>query len=73
MERLLSILLMEQDSRMALSVDHRESITENGKIVLDDSAQELRDNADARAFCLGNAGVERNFKNQKSYRRRKRW
>jgi branched-chain amino acid transport system ATP-binding protein len=72
-EQGIAILLVEQNSRMALSVAHRGYIMENGKIVLEGSAQELRDNEDVREFYLGQGGAERSFKNLKSYRRRKRW
>ena len=73
-EQGISILLVEQNSRMALSVAHAGYILENGKIVLEGTAQELRDNEDVREFYLGQGGeTERNFKNLKSYRRRKRW
>jgi len=72
-EQGISILLVEQNSRMALAVAHRGYIMENGKIVLDGTAQELRDNEDVREFYLGQGGEQRSFKNLKSYRRRKRW
>jgi branched-chain amino acid transport system ATP-binding protein len=72
-EQGISILLVEQNSRMALAVAHRGYIMENGKIVLEGSAQELRDNEDVREFYLGQGGADRSFKNLKSYRRRKRW
>jgi branched-chain amino acid transport system ATP-binding protein len=58
---------------MALSVAHAGTIMENGKIVLESTVQELRDNEDVREFCLGQGGEQRHFKNLKSYRRRKRW
>ncbi len=72
-EQGISILLVEQNSRMALGVADRGYIMENGKIVLEGSAQELRDNEDVREFYLGQGDQQRNFKNLKSYRRRKRW
>jgi branched-chain amino acid transport system ATP-binding protein len=72
-EQGISILLVEQNSRMALSVAHQGYIMENGKIVLEGSAQELRENEDVREFYLGHGNEQRNFKNLKSYRRRKRW
>ncbi len=72
-EQGISILLVEQNSRMALSVADAGYIMENGKIVLEGSADELRSNDDVREFYLGQGGDERNFRNLKSYRRRKRW
>jgi branched-chain amino acid transport system ATP-binding protein len=72
-EQGISILLVEQNSRMALNVAHRGYIMENGKIVLEGTTAELRDNEDVREFYLGQGDTERSFKNLKSYRRRKRW
>jgi branched-chain amino acid transport system ATP-binding protein len=47
---------------------------EQGKVVLDGSADELRDNEDVKEFYLGGAGDQRrSFKNLKSFKRRKRW
>jgi branched-chain amino acid transport system ATP-binding protein len=47
---------------------------DQGKVVLDGTADELRNNEDIKEFYLGGAGAERrSFKNLKSYRRRKRW
>jgi branched-chain amino acid transport system ATP-binding protein len=47
---------------------------EQGKVVLDGSAGELRDNEDVKEFYLGGAGDQRkSFKNLKSFKRRKRW
>jgi branched-chain amino acid transport system ATP-binding protein len=59
---------------MALKYANYGYILENGRIVLDGSAAELRDNADVKEFYLGIAGGERkSFKDFKSYKRRKRW
>ena len=44
------------------------------KVVLDGTADELRDNEDVKEFYLGGAGDQRkSFKNLKSFKRRKRW
>jgi branched-chain amino acid transport system ATP-binding protein len=49
-------------------------IMDQGKIVLDGTADALRDNEDVREFYLGGSGRQRkNFKSLKSYKRRKRW
>jgi len=49
-------------------------IMEQGKVVLDGTAAELRDNEDVKEFYLGGAGDQRkSFKNLKSFKRRKRW
>ena len=70
----VTILLVEQNARAALSVASRGYIMEQGKVVLDGTADELRDNEDVKEFYLGGAGAERkSFKNLKSFKRRKRW
>jgi len=70
----VGILLVEQNARMALQAASRGYIMENGKIVLDGAADELRNNQDVREFYLGGASEERrSFKNLKSFKRRKRW
>ena len=70
----ISILLVEQNARAALSVASHGYIMEQGKVVLDGTADELRDNEDVKEFYLGGAGDQRkSFKNLKSFKRRKRW
>jgi branched-chain amino acid transport system ATP-binding protein len=70
-----SMLLVEQNATVALAVAHRGYIMENGKIVIDGSAERLANDADVREFYLGmgGAGEARSFKNIKHYKRRKRW
>lgn len=70
----VTILLVEQNARAALSVASHAYIMEQGKVVLDGSADDLRDNEDVKEFYLGGAGDQRkSFKNLKSFKRRKRW
>src|ERR1700752_3967814 len=70
----VTILLVEQNARAALSVASHGYIMEQGKVVLDGSADELRDNEDVKEFYLSGAGDQRkSFKNLKSFKRRKRW
>jgi branched-chain amino acid transport system ATP-binding protein len=70
----VTILLVEQNARAALSVASHGYIMEQGKVVLDGTADELRDNEDVKEFYLGGAGNQRkSFKNLKSFKRRKRW
>lgn len=70
----ITILLVEQNARMALSVASHGYVMEQGKIVLDGSAASLADNEDVKEFYLGGHGAERkSFKGLKSYKRRKRW
>jgi branched-chain amino acid transport system ATP-binding protein len=69
----ISILLVEQNANMALHVADDGYIMENGKIVLDGTAEELMENEDVKEFYLGGGGERRSFKDIKSYKRRKRW
>ena len=70
----ITILLVEQNARMALGVADRGYVMEQGKIVLDGTAAELANNEDVKEFYLGGHGADRRrFTNLKSYRRRKRW
>ena len=70
----VTILLVEQNASAALAVASHGYIMEQGKVVLDGSATDLRDNEDVKEFYLGGAGDKRkSFKNLKSYKRRKRW
>jgi len=70
----VTVLLVEQNTRAALSVASYGYVMDQGKVVLDGTADELRNNEDVKEFYLGGAGEQRkSFKNPKSYRRRKRW
>jgi branched-chain amino acid transport system ATP-binding protein len=69
----ITILLVEQNARMALQAASYGYVMENGKIVLDGSAADLAANEDVKEFYLGGSGERRSFKNLKSYKRRKRW
>jgi len=48
-----SILLVEQNALMALSVAHRAYVLETGRIVLEGTAKELRENPKVKAAYLG--------------------
>ncbi|MBA4791826.1 MAG: ABC transporter ATP-binding protein [Pseudomonadota bacterium] len=71
----VTILLVEQNARVALSVADTGYIMEQGKIVLDGTADQLQSNEDVKEFYLGQGGGEerKSFKNLKSFKRRKRW
>jgi branched-chain amino acid transport system ATP-binding protein len=70
----ITILLVEQNARMALSVASFGYVMEQGKVVLDGTAEALANNEDVKEFYLGGHGAERkSFRNLKSYKRRKRW
>jgi branched-chain amino acid transport system ATP-binding protein len=71
----VSFLLAEQNTMVALRFAQYGYILENGRVVLDGSADDLRNNEDVKEFYLGvSSGSDRSsFKEVKSYRRRKRW
>jgi branched-chain amino acid transport system ATP-binding protein len=70
----VTVLLVEQNTRAALSIAGYGYVMDQGKVVLDGSADQLRNNEDVKEFYLGGAGEQRkSFKDLKSYRRRKRW
>jgi len=70
----ITILLVEQNARMALSVASYGYVMEQGKVVLDGTAASLAENEDVKEFYLGGHGADRkSFRNLKSYKRRKRW
>lgn len=74
-ENHVSILLVEQNARVALDIAHYGYIMENGRIVLDGSAAELKGNEDVKEFYLGlsELGERKHYQDVKHYRRRKRW
>jgi branched-chain amino acid transport system ATP-binding protein len=70
-----TILVVEQNARLALDVADYAYIMENGRIVLDGPARELAENPDVQEFYLGmtESGQRRSYRDVKHYRRRKRW
>jgi len=70
-----TILLVEQNANIALSIADFAYIMENGRIVLDGTPQELKSNADVREFYLGltDVGKRKSYRDVKHYKRRKRW
>ena len=74
-EQKLTVLLVEQNAALALeSADHG-YVMENGRIVLEGPAEQLRQNSDIKEFYLGlnEAGSRKSYRDTKHYRRRKRW
>lgn len=71
----VSILLVEQNALMALSVSEYGYIMENGKIVLDGPSRKLMENDDVKEFYLGvkEDSQRKSFAEVKHYKRRKRW
>jgi branched-chain amino acid transport system ATP-binding protein len=70
----VSFLLAEQNTNIALRHARYGYILENGRVVLDGAAQQLRENQDVKEFYLGIGSKDRrSFRTVKSYKRRKRW
>jgi len=70
-----TIVLVEQNANMALQIAHYGYVMENGKVVMEGKAAELKENPDVKEFYLGvgTGGNTRTYSDIKSYRRRKRW
>jgi len=71
-ERGTTILLVEQNANMALNAADYGYVLENGRIVMEDSCDKLREKDDIKEFYLGmkEAGVrgERRWKKKKNWR-----
>ncbi|MCX5860723.1 MAG: ABC transporter ATP-binding protein [Deltaproteobacteria bacterium] len=74
-EEKVTILLVEQNARMALSIAHHGYVMESGRIVLDDTVEKLSENEDIKEFYLGltEMGTKKSYRDVKHYKRRKRW
>lgn len=74
-EEKVSILLVEQNARAALSISDYAYILENGRIVLDGPSSELINNEDVKEFYLGvgTSGSRKSYREVKHYKRKRRW
>lgn len=74
-ERDLSVLLVEQNAQLALSIADYGYIVEGGRVVLDGQPGALLENSDVREFYLGvqGGGAKKSMREVKHYKRRKRW
>ncbi len=70
-----SVLLIEQNASMALSIADYGYIMETGKVVMDGPSQKLLGDEDVKEFYLGlhGEGERKSFRDVKHYKRRKRW
>jgi len=71
----VGILLVEQNARAALNIADHGYVMENGRVVLDGPAAQLRENEDIKEFYLGlnQRGERKSYRDVKHYKRRKRW
>ena len=74
-EKGTSVLLVEQNVRIALNIAHYGYVMENGRVVLDGTADFLRNNEDVKEFYMGLSAVgkKKSYRAVKHYKRRKRW
>ncbi len=68
-----TVLLVEQNAMMALSIAEHGYVMEHGKIVMDKPAAELMQDDDIRDFYLGRGELATSYRDVKHYKRRKRW
>jgi len=70
----VSFLLAEQNTNVALKYADYGYILENGRVMMDGPSQALAENEDVKEFYLGvSHGERKSFRDNKFYRRRKRW
>lgn len=74
-EEKVSVLLVEQNAAMALSIASYGYVLENGRVVLDGPASQLLQDREVREYYLGTGQRERkrNYREAKHYKTRKRW
>jgi len=70
-EQKTTILLVEQNARMALSLSHFGYILDLGRFVMENTCQELMENEDVREFYLGIK--EATVRETKRWKRKKKW
>ncbi len=70
-----TVLLVEQNASMALSIADHGYVLETGRVVMDKPAEDLLEDDDIREFYLGLGaeGSAKSFRDVKHYKRRKRW
>jgi branched-chain amino acid transport system ATP-binding protein len=74
-EERIPLLLVEQNVKLALTVAPYAYVLENGRLVMHDTSEKLKENPDIRDFYLGlsDIGERKSFRQVKHYKRRKRW
>jgi branched-chain amino acid transport system ATP-binding protein len=68
-----TILLVEQNAKMALSIATFGYIMESGRIVLEGTAEELKENEDVKELYLGHGGEAVSPKGYRLYKKRRTW
>ena len=72
---LAPLLVEEQNAIAALNISGYGYVMENGRIVLDGTAKDLKENEDVKEFYLGFGALSKrkSYRDVKHYKRRKRW
>ena len=68
----VTILLVEQNARMALSIAHNALILENGRFVMKGKAEDLMKDKDVQEFYMG-VRSEASVKGYQRWKRKKAW
>ncbi len=68
-----TILLVEQNAKMALSIANFGYIMESGRIVLEGTAHDLQENEDVQELYLGHGGEAVSPKGWRLYKKRRTW
>lgn len=68
-----TILLVEQNARMALNIANYGFIMESGRIVLEGTSMELKENDDVKELYLGIGGETASPKGWRLYKKRRTW
>jgi branched-chain amino acid transport system ATP-binding protein len=68
-----TILLVEQNAKLALSIADYGYIMESGRIVLEGNAKELQENEDVKELYLGLGGQDISPKGWRLYKKRRTW
>jgi branched-chain amino acid transport system ATP-binding protein len=69
----IAVLLVEQSAVVALAFADHAYVLENGRVVLDGTAERLRAHQDIQEFYLGGGASRRSYREVKQYRRSRRW
>src|SRR5262245_11036578 len=71
----LTVLLVEQNAKAALSIADHGYVMESGRVLFSGKAADLLSHPDVREFYLGGAGQveKKSYRDIKQYRRKRRW
>ena len=70
-ERNVTVLLVEQNAKLALQISHFGYVMEHGRIVMEDTSERLRNAADIREFYLGLK--DQGVRGRRRWKQRKTW